>query len=303
MTGMITVSPVSRQLIYSFAFAISAINALVRPVLSSFGEHGWLGALLNSFDIGFVIPGAFLIGLKLFLKPRDDNDIESYDWLLIILALVILLIPSSTVAWLVMAALSAFAMSRFTSPWARAGLSVILFTAIRDPLTTTLLKLFATPLLEIDAAMTAMLLNLFIEKAQHQGNVVTSINGHQLLILTGCTSYTNLSMALLGWFALSRNFTPTFSHHQALAGLFIATTVIGLNIVRLTIMALGPSPYYFFHDGTGGVIFEITLLVLTVGLTLNGVRNDEPERDHNMDLRCTGYSWVRRQGYLPHRNT
>jgi len=295
---MVSTGPIFRQNLYGATLAVAAVNALVRPVLASIDDLGWLAALSGGFGIGFVIPAALLLGLRLLIQTRAD-EVETLDWVLIVCALILLLVPSATVSWLVTAALAVFAMPRFRSPWARAGLSVVLFTALRDPLATTLLKLFATPLLDTDAAMTATLLKIFMQEAAHQGNVVIGQSGHQLLILTGCTSYTNLSMALLGWFALSRNFKPFLDRRQAAAGLAVATAVIGLNIVRLTIMALGPAPYHFFHDGSGGVMFEAALIAVTVGLTLLGVRNDETKQRHYLALRRPGYSWPRRQGHRP----
>ena len=288
----------SRKNLYVAVLSISAINALLRPMLAFIGEHGWLAALSGGFGIGFVIPAAFLLGLRLLYKAKP-GDVEFLDWVLVVTALVVLLIPSATLAWLVTAALAVCAMSRFHSPRARAGLSVVLFAALRDPLATTLLKLFATPLLGTDAALTATLLGFFTEQASHQGNVVIGISGHQLLILTGCTSYTNLSMALLGWFALSKNSNPTFDRRQVIAGISIAVAVVSLNIIRLTIMALGPSPYHFFHDGAGTVIFEAALVLTTIGMTLVGVRNNEAKRSDGLGLHRAGCSWPYRQGHRP----
>ncbi|PHS79024.1 MAG: hypothetical protein COB59_03820 [Rhodospirillaceae bacterium] len=267
-----------RHHFYSAALSIAVINAVLRPAIALIREDGWLAALMGGFGISFVIPMAFVFGIKLLLiKSRDT--VCPRDWAVLIAALFALLIPSATLAWLVAAALAMFAMSRFSDPfsnqWARAGLSIIIFAALREPMAAVLLKLLATPLLDTDAIMTAMLLKLFISDASSLGNIVTGPGGHRLLILTGCTSYTNLSIALLGWFTLSRSCRAFMDIHQVIAGLFVAGFVVGLNVVRLVLMAVGPVPYHFFHDGIGSSLFQVTLITVTILISLMGVRRNE----------------------------
>jgi len=262
-----------RHHFYSAALSLAVLNAVLRPALALIREDGWLVALLGGFGLGFVIPMAFALGLKMLLiKSRDI--VGPRDWAALIVVLLVLLIPSSTLAWLVTTALAMFALSRFSDPWVRARLSIIIFAAAREPMAAVLLKLFATPLLDTDAIMTAQLLKLFISDTSSLGNIVIGPGGHRLLILTGCTSYTNLSIALLGWFTLSRSHRPSMDIHQAIAGLFVAGFVVGLNIVRLVFMAVGPVPYHFFHDGIGSTLFQVTLITVTILISLRGVRRD-----------------------------
>jgi len=139
----------------------------------------------------------------------------------------------------------------------------------REPIAKSLLDLLSEGFLNADAAMVVGILEVLGLSNARAGNLITGPEGHQLLVLSGCSSFSNLSFALLAWFALSRFLLAERGRTSSIrADLFtmsgLGTAIVGLNIARLVVMALGPGLYEFFHDGFGVYVLE-ALQVFIVG--------------------------------------
>jgi len=260
---------IGRYQLYGLMLGLGVLNALIRPVMSAVKEQGLI-SIVNGFNISFVIWFTVIWAIQVLVsapynpyRPRDRN--------ITILASIGLLVPMATFSWLITGCIALY-FRRITKsePLVRAALAVIAFAAFRDPLASLVLKLMTTPLLNGDAALVAAFMSLWVETVERTGNFITGDNGHQLFILTGCTSYTNLSIALLGWFTITQATLGKIGRKQWLAGTIVGIAMVVINIVRLSIMGVGPEAYYFMHDGYGTVITDILMVFVTLFISLWG---------------------------------
>lgn len=255
-----------------------ALNALVGPVLRTSHDIGW-SAVTSGFSISFVIWLSIAWSLHA-IWTAERTPVTQFDRRVGMAVAIGLIIPSATIAWLTTATAAIIWHRRRdnTAIAIRSALAILVFASLRDPISAAALKLLATPFLVGDAAMVSWVLNLFADIGPRHGNIITGPNNHKLLILTGCTSYTNLSLALLGWFAITLAMLGRVGRRQLLAGLFVASSIVALNVLRLTYMGLGPDAYHFAHEGAGTVIFEATITLSTMGFTFWGTRNARTQR-------------------------
>ncbi len=278
----------STQTVFSVTAVTGFLNAVARPVAVTVEKEGAVTALLGGLGINPIVAASFVLALLLLVRsaPRPAGRHH------IVLALAVsagLLIPNATVAWLVLGLLSAAILFDKNLPESmRAGGAIMMAVAMRDPLSRTLLDLFTEPLLAFDGRVAAFWLSAFYDQVGHRGNLITGPDGHKLLILTGCSSFANLSYSLLAWFAVSRAFLSSFSHRVWMAGAGISVFVPVLNHLRLARMGLDEEAYVFFHTGEGQYWFEAGIVLITCTFTLWGLRHADTQCHGDADHRLSG---------------
>jgi len=261
-----------RYHLYAMTLGFGAANALIRPVIVAARDQG-PAAAFDGFGVSFVIWLSIGWGLVTLLRAPGP-EATGHDYAMAGLAAGLLLVPVATVSWIVTGVLAFFWTHRAKSNvLAASACAVIAFVALRDPIASLVLKLLATPLLGFDAALVAKVLGWTDGNIARAGNMIYAANGHQLLILTGCTSYTNMSIALLGWFAISKALAGEDGRIAWSLGLFVALGIFAINIGRLAIMGLSPAAYTFMHDSHGALISELLMVAVTVFISLWGNRH------------------------------
>ena len=175
-----------------------------------------------------------------------------------------LLIPSGAVAWV---ALGAFALWLAARAPANERFGPLLFIglAVGELWVTVGFKLFATELLAIDAAITAMALNLIGFSASVDGNVVNVPGGADLLVLVSCATLHRMPLAIVSAIALAG--PARLAVHAEIALL----TLIGagaLNAARLVGMGVSPEWYEFLHNGAGASLYDAaqTILIFLIAM-------------------------------------
>jgi exosortase/archaeosortase family protein len=128
--------------------------------------------------------------------------------------------------------------------------------------------LVAVQLLSAEAAVVGTLLEIARPGTVWQDNIITEPNGYGVLILPPCSSFHNLSLAMLCWVTISMLRRQDWQARDFVIGAAIGGTMILLNIARICLMAWNIDLYYYWHDGTGAEIYAIgaTLTVLLMSL-------------------------------------
>lgn len=264
---------IGRYTLFGLVLGLGCVNALIRPVIEAIQTEGAISAL-GGFGVSFVIWGSLYWALSTVMRCPYEAPSRN-DLLAALIASLGFVFPAATISWVIVG------MTALYWQHAKAGdrqvslaLSVIVFAAFRDPLASLALKLFATPLLDGDALLTSFVMQVWDGQVARTGNLITGSDGHKLLILTGCTSYTNLSIALLAWFAMTRAFVGTIHRRQIWAGVSVAIAMVVINISRLALMGIGPKTYRFIHDGDGAIIVDLVMLFTTLLITARGCGYD-----------------------------
>lgn len=264
--------------------ALGAANALSKPIAALLqNAPDRLEALAAGGGVSWVIWLALAAGLYL-LWQAPARPAGSAERRLCLLALFAFLVPNASASWLACAGLALAALAlRRGSAAERAGLAILAALALREPLTAALLQLAADPLLRLDAWLVDGLRRLAGEASRLEGNIVSGNGSHRLLILTGCASFSNVSLALLGWFTLSRCGLQPWTPRTWHAGLALVFAVVGLNATRLALMAQDAATYRWLHDGPGPELFGVGLVVATLSLTHWGISDAQAVQRRRRD--------------------
>lgn len=259
----------SRLNLFSLVFAFGLINAMIRPIRAHVLEFGFIDSLIGGFGISFIVWFAVYCSFDL-LRKCSSQEATRNDWVVAFAAMILFAIPSAFISWIVLSFFAAYCgfFVYQSGTIGRNAALIMLAVALRVPVSDICLKLSADALLQFDAMATLSLLQLIESEAVRQGNIVIGSGGHELLIMTGCASFTNISLALLLWFTVVR--TQVMRWRSALTFTIIPLTVLvmGINITRLAMMARSQEEYFFYHDGFGADLVNALILLVALGMAL-----------------------------------
>lgn len=265
----------SKQSPYCILTFVAALNALYPSMLLSWHSNTAAQAISDGFGQNFTIWMAILSSAYLLIKypvahltkPNSPSNLTSKPSAVVILLVLLLLIPNATCSWLI-AALASFGWwkSMPINSISRTAALLMMAVTLRDPLSLLGLNVFTEQLLSFDRLITQAMLNLSISGANHSNIVM----GEQfnLVILTGCSSFTNISLALLLWLNLTIMIQKTTKTIDFIRIILLITLALLCNSLRLTLMSKSLPDYHYYHQGAGAEIFSY-LSILLVLLCIN----------------------------------
>ena len=136
--------------------------------------------------------------------------------------------------------------------------------------------IFALPLLQAETAVVGTLVQAFRAGTEWQGNVIAGPSGFGIVVYSACSSFHNLSLAMLCWLTVSRLRNQSWRRRDLLTGCVIGAAMIACNVARLCLMAWSPDFYEYWHDGPGAQIFAVGASVMVLMLSLYGSRPAAP---------------------------
>lgn len=257
-----------RHNLFTIVFFFGLANAMIRPVKEHINEFGWLDSAISGFGVSFIVWFAIYCAFDMLYKKQPRNSASATDWCMAAMALTLCILPSAMISWLALASFSiycAFYVYARATP-ERNGALILLAVALRVPISDLFLKLSSDALLQFDAMATLTMLRLIDPAAIRIGNIVVGSSGHELLIMTGCASFTNVSLALLLWFTILRTQLLHWSRTITLSLIPLVVAVVAVNIGRLTMMARSQEAYFFYHDGLGADIINAAILLIALAI-------------------------------------
>jgi hypothetical protein len=133
-------------------------------------------------------------------------------------------------------------------------------------------QLITMPLLRAETAVVGKMLQLTRGGTIWYDNMISTQSGHGIVLYPYCSSFHNLSLALLCWVTLTRLRYLTWRGNDFVLGGLVAGMMILLNTTRLYLMAFDVDAYHFWHEGIGSIIFEVGASISVLLLTLYGSR-------------------------------
>jgi len=242
-----------------------------------------LSVLMNIHDSELLITGSqrisliqllvFTLAIVLWQRHRP-NDLVIADLVVLLLAAALLLIPSAKFSWVILFFLGLWLYHRAKVMPQRYALLILMALSANELLSFVLLKFVTIPVLTVDAMLTAGLLQLVTGVGGYEGNLVSSAAEHQLLLLRGCSSLSNLSLALLVWFSVARFRLLPLSMHDIRMAALITLAIVGINIVRLMWMAADVNMHSWWHSNEGEQIYQLVYAFILLFMVQWGVRRE-----------------------------
>lgn len=184
-----------------------------------------------------------------------------------------LFLPASRMIQVVALAAAVFFWIRGRSdPKLRAAGIVLAALSIQQFWGHIVFDFFALPLLRAETAVVGTILEAARAGTVWRDNVITGPSGFGIIVYSGCSSFHNLSLAMLCWLTVSRLRNPIWRNRDLVTGGVIGVTMIACNVMRLCLMGWSSGLYEYWHDGAGAQIFAVGASVLVLVLSLYGSR-------------------------------
>jgi hypothetical protein len=152
----------------------------------------------------------------------------------------------------------------------RAAAVVLAALAVQQLWGHLFFDLVAVHLLRAESAVVGMLLDVARPGTVWQDNIITEPNGYRVIMLGGCSSFHNLSLAMLCWVTVSMWRHQDWRARDFAIGTMIGGTMILFNIARVCLMAWNRDLYHYWHDGTGAEIYAISASLTVLLISLYG---------------------------------
>jgi hypothetical protein len=188
----------------------------------------------------------------------------------------LLFLPTSRMVWVAATGI-AICMWVFNrgDPKLRAAGAVLAALSMQELWGHVFFNLVAMPLMRAETAVVGTMLAAVRAGTVWQDNVITGPSGFGIAIYTGCSSFHNLSLAMLCWVSVCKLRHQDWQRRDFVVGAVVGGTMILLNLVRLYLMAWDIDLLHYWHDGTGAEIFAIGASTTILLISLYGTRSTE----------------------------
>lgn len=259
-----------RDEFFAALFIVGCANGLAPHIISSVIDQGWKSAVIGSFGISALVWVGCIAGISLILRDRRES-LRRLDFLIGAGFLILTFLPSGRLSWLAVTALSIYLLSGTSVGSPRWRGAVILFATTVPMLWSPILfAFFSNFILEIDAWLGACL-----SGTSRVGNMIRfADNSGYLVIFPPCSSLANTSLAFLSWVTISQLVRHRWSYVDPLWCLLACVSVVAVNATRISLMASSQRTYEIVHSAAGGMVINVIILCLTIGISAFGVRRE-----------------------------
>ena len=154
----------------------------------------------------------------------------------------------------------------------RAAAAVFLAIATRQLWSHLLFAVVSPELVRIDAAMVGRAVTLAVKGATWRDTIIAVPGGHAIAVTEGCSSFSNVSASLLAWVALAKLERAAWTRRDIWVAIAAVGAQVGLNVARMSLMALSWPLYLYWHDGAGEQIYVATASAAAVLIAVFGAR-------------------------------
>lgn len=152
----------------------------------------------------------------------------------------------------------------------RAAGAVFLAIASQQFWGRLVLNALAPELVNFDAALVGEAMTHTVAGSTWRDNIITAPSGYSIVVLQGCSSFSNVSTALLAWVGFSRLERARWLPRDLFVGAAIVVTQIALNVARMYLMAQSYAYYLYWHDGDGKQIYVAAASAVAVLISVVG---------------------------------
>jgi len=250
-------------------FILGCVSGLTSRIIQSVNRLGWADALFSTFEISLIIWISCIAGIFLIRRDRTIG-VSSLELGLGAGFVALVILPVGPLSWIAVTGLSLYILVSTDVPTSRRGAFILLATTVPMLWSRMLFHFFANLILGMDASLISWLLG-----THRTGTLVEFADSSgQLVIMTGCSSLANVSLAFLCWITVSQLVDHKKTVHDFFWCLLACVSVVAVNVTRISILGLSQWHYATFHGRWGDAVANIIILSLIVGISVLGVRRE-----------------------------
>jgi hypothetical protein len=240
--------------------AIFFLGMTANMTIAGTDMHNWVGLI------------ALLVAARL-LQLGKVAELHRTDMMLVLGAAMIAVIPLASPTRIAGGLAGIWLLRGQSDPRVRGAILIISGILLRDPIAKAALDITSETVLALDAALAESFMGLAGMEVVRLGNILTT-GSHELLVMSGCSSVTNLSWALLMWVTATCATVPKMQRHHILAGTLVAIAVVLVNGVRLALLGISPAFHAWAHGPDGAMVFETATMLAAMAVVYGSLRYD-----------------------------
>ena len=250
-------------------FILGCVSGLTSRIIQSVNRLGWADALFSTFEVSLIIWISCIAGIFLIRRDRAIG-VSSLELGLGAGFVALVILPVGPLSWIAVTGLSLYILVSTDVPTSRRGAFILLATTVPMLWSRMLFHFFANLILGADASLISWLLG-----THRTGTLVEFADSSgQLVIMTGCSSLANVSLAFLCWITVSQLVDHKKTVYDFFWCLLACVSVVAVNVTRISILGLSQWHYATFHSRWGDAVANIIILSLIVGISALGVRRE-----------------------------
>jgi len=261
---------ISRNDLFAGLFSLTLANGLISR-LSPTGEVDILALIGGALSVSAVVWFACFVGLSLLWRQQESEKLKVSDVYVTLMILLLVTIPVPQLSWFALAALSGYLLST-TQSTLRLRRAAVVFFAITVPMCWGPLFLHhvAKPFLWTDAFFVSRLIG-----TEQIGNMVRFSDGSGYFqIFPLCSSYHNVSLAILAWISLSQFVEHKWSWNDSIWVALAAISVLAINVSRIGLIGLYREHFQTIHGLIGSTIADSLSICFILAICVWGLRRE-----------------------------
>src|SRR4051794_39950574 len=220
----------SRDQLFAGLLIISCVNGLAGRIFVAVSELGW-HALPAGFNVSAIAWLASVAGLRLCLQRGEgEHQIKAVDLVVAAIILGLTATPIVTLNWIALT-LSSIYVARSSPAGSALQRGALICLALTAPMVwgPMLLNAYFEPFQRLDALFVSGLTG-----TERVGSLVRLADGSGYLIIAqGCSSFHNISLAILAWVTASQFAGGKGNMGQLGWFLLDCASVLAVNVVRI----------------------------------------------------------------------
>ncbi len=261
---------VTRPNIVSGVFLFAFLNGVSETVFRSINASGVVDAAAGTFGISVIV----FVGLTLAMQNLSlDSDcpIKSRDLKLLLVPIGLVLMPSPYFSWIAISLLALVERKRstFGSP-RRRGAALMFGITIPMFWGKIVFAVFSSWILRGDALLVSV-----VTRSSSVGNVVSLPHQNGLLVIApACSSFANLSLAVLCWLMFTEYSGRPRALEDYVTCFCACLNVIIVNIARISMIGLRPDLYDMLHGPVGATVASWLTAIVVLATCFYGVKRE-----------------------------
>jgi exosortase/archaeosortase family protein len=262
---------VSRDEFFAGLLILALVNGIGSRASQSLKPLDLLGLAAAGLHVSAIVWFACFAALSLVLRSAGDEQIKTVDAFMGIAILFLVAVPLPETSWFALAAVALYVFrTSLGGSKMRRGAFILLAVTVPMCWGPLLLDALPTPFLWIDAVLVSNLIG-----TQQSGNLVKFVDGSGYFqIFPLCSSYHNISLAVLAWISVGQFVEHKWSPKDLLWCLLAVFSVLIVNTVRLGLIGLYRNHFETIHGTFGSTIADYVSLTLVVVICLWGLRRE-----------------------------
>jgi hypothetical protein len=262
----------SRGAIFAGLTFIGFLNGSSEKLGGAIDEQGLLPALLDTFDISLIIWGATAAAVVLLLRAVPAKA-GRWDFVVAGLVALAFVIPVPALSWVALAGMALWLyLSSPPRSLLRRAAGIIFALTIPTLWARLLFAALSDILLRLDSQLVSLVVG-----TRASGNVVPFADSSgSLFIGPSCSSFSNVSLAILCAAAVVNFYGRRWSLAVMLWTGLASAVVIAINVLRIGMIGLYPNGYDLIHGPLGATIAGWFTVLAIIAVCFEGMGRHAP---------------------------